>query len=74
MDFGLGLTMRGILKSTYVAGFVALSLTLTGLALAPVANAGRFHVYACRTPLGEAAPANGWSGVAWASYADDLRR
>jgi hypothetical protein len=24
--------------------------------------AGKYHVYSCRTPSGESAPANGWSG------------
>jgi hypothetical protein len=26
------------------------------------ASAGQYHVYACRTPAGESAPADGWSG------------
>lgn len=30
--------------------------------LAPAASAGEFHVYSCRTPDGEAAPVDGWSG------------
>jgi hypothetical protein len=30
--------------------------------------AGRFHVYSCRTPNGEAAPSNGWSGSKTGSY------
>jgi hypothetical protein len=29
---------------------------------AGVAQAGQYHVYACRTPAGESAPADGWSG------------
>jgi hypothetical protein len=33
------------------------------LALAPSAHAGRYHGYSCRTPSGEAAPADGWSGA-----------
>ncbi|MDQ6810951.1 MAG: hypothetical protein M3Z95_03510 [Actinomycetota bacterium] len=31
-------------------------------ALAGSAQAGQYHVYACRTPAGESAPADGWSG------------
>jgi hypothetical protein len=31
-------------------------------ALAASAQAGQYHVYACRTPTGESAPADGWSG------------
>ena len=36
-----------------------------------VARAGRFHVYSCRTPAGESAPVDGWSGSVTgpASYA-----
>src|SRR5271155_6140466 len=46
------------------------------LALAAVAGnaqAGEYHVYACRTPSGEAAPADGWSGSAIgpSSFAED---
>jgi hypothetical protein len=29
---------------------------------AAVARAGQYHVYACRTPSGESAPTDGWSG------------
>jgi hypothetical protein len=29
---------------------------------ARTAQAGEFHIYSCRTPAGEAAPADGWSG------------
>jgi hypothetical protein len=32
------------------------------IGLAAGARAGSYHVYACRTPAGEAAPADGWSG------------
>jgi hypothetical protein len=31
-------------------------------ALPPGAEAGRYHVYTCRTPSGEIAPVDGWSG------------
>jgi len=32
------------------------------------AAAGRYHVYSCRTPDGEAAPADGWSGTKTGTY------
>jgi hypothetical protein len=31
--------------------------------MAPAAAAGEYHVYSCRTPSGEVAPADGWSGT-----------
>jgi hypothetical protein len=31
--------------------------------MAPTALAGEYHVYSCRTPSGESAPADGWSGT-----------
>lgn len=43
----------------------ALILTLAaGLARPPAAWAGRYHVYSCRMPDGESAPADGWHGEA----------
>jgi hypothetical protein len=33
-----------------------------GLAAPASAVAGQYHVYSCRTPAGESAPADGWSG------------
>src|ERR1700719_1118181 len=43
--------------------FKPVSLALVGLSLlASGAQAGSYHVYSCRTPVGEAAPADGWSG------------
>jgi hypothetical protein len=41
---------------------------------AATARAGEYHVYACRTPSGESAPADGWSGSvegAYDNYAED---
>jgi hypothetical protein len=35
------------------------------------ASAGQYHVYACRTPAGESAPADGWSGTVAAGGAID---
>jgi len=40
------------------AAFVA----CLALATAASAQAGQYHVYSCRTPSGESAPADGWSG------------
>jgi hypothetical protein len=53
-------------------GAVGASLAV-GL-LGGVARAGQYHVYSCRMPDGESAPADGWSGSvgaggAWDSYA-----
>jgi hypothetical protein len=44
------------LKVAFVASVLAAML-----ATAP-AQAGRYHVYSCRTPTGEVAPTDGWSG------------
>jgi hypothetical protein len=58
---------RRILKATCVAG-------LASLALAQAAWAGEYHVYSCRTPSGEVAPAEGWGGSktgAYDNYAED---
>lgn len=60
--------MRRIVKATCVAG-------LLGLALAPGAVAGKYHVYACRTPSGASAPADGWTGsVAGGGAHDDYAK
>jgi hypothetical protein len=40
----------------------AVATCLTTAALTAVAHAGEYHVYSCRTPAGEAAPVDGWSG------------
>jgi len=45
-----------------VASVVALGLGSAGFAAAPVATAGEYHVYSCRTPSGEVAPVDGWVG------------
>jgi len=50
---------------------VATALVLTVLVLlgfASVAAAGRYHVYSCRTPGGEAAPADGWTSSKSGTY------
>ena len=46
------------------------------LVLAAAAHAGRYHAYSCRTPSGESAPADGWSGSlpsegSWDNYAQN---
>jgi hypothetical protein len=41
---------------------VAVAIGLAGPASAATAQAGEYHVYSCRTPSGEIAPADGWSG------------
>ncbi len=35
---------------------------LTAATAATSAQAGRYHVYTCRTPSGASAPADGWTG------------
>src|SRR5271165_4124330 len=40
----------------------ALLVAAVLLTAADRAGAGSYHVYACRTPAGQSAPADGWSG------------
>lgn len=55
-------------------GWVLVVMCAAGLlVLASVAGAGEYHVYSCRTPAGESAPADGWSGVAGPAYSDYVR-
>ncbi len=42
--------------------------TVALLAAAGGARAGSYHVYSCRTPAGESAPADGWSGSVTGTY------
>jgi hypothetical protein len=52
------------LRAALCAGLASL-VAASGVAAvggAGVAQAGQYHVYACRTPSGESAPADGWSG------------
>ena len=53
-----------------LAALTVVSLTLAGLISAPAARAGEYHVYSCRTPSGEVAPVDGWSGSAGPTYDD----
>jgi hypothetical protein len=41
---------------------VGLAIAGASAAVASSAAAGEYHVYSCRTPSGESAPADGWSG------------
>src|ERR1700722_12333553 len=46
-----------------VATLALAGMAAAGGAAAPAsAVAGQYHVYSCRTPAGESAPADGWSG------------
>lgn len=56
---------RRIFKLSTLAASLALALT------AAAAHAGRYHVYSCRTPAGESAPVDGWSGSVAAGGAFD---
>jgi len=47
-----------------VAALAAVALSLA----AASAQAGRYHLYSCRTPAGESAPADGWSGSKTGTY------
>ncbi len=49
-----------MLRRVFKAAAVAATLALA--ALAASAHAGQYHVYSCRMPNGEPAPADGWSG------------
>ncbi len=49
--------------------FTGVLLTAFALLIATAgAQAGSYHVYACRTPAGESAPADGWSGSVTGTY------
>jgi hypothetical protein len=55
------------------SAFAGAAAALVGAGTAaPSAIAGEYHVYSCRTPSGEAAPADGWSGSAAIGKADDI--
>ncbi len=51
-----------IFKRAVLPALLGLSVLATG------ALAGSYHVYACRTPSGEIAPADGWSGSKTGTY------
>lgn len=56
-----------IFRILKTAALVAVALSVA----ATCAQAGRYHVYSCRTPAGESAPADGWSGSVGAGGAAD---
>jgi hypothetical protein len=53
---------RRILDTVSMAALVAVTVISAALMSAPVTMAGEYHVYMCKTPAGEAAPTDGWSG------------
>jgi hypothetical protein len=56
----------------WAVSIVACASIASGAVLAPLAPADEYHVYTCRTPDGEPAPADGWSGaVAVGGKTDD---
>src|SRR2546421_7313777 len=58
------------------AGMLAIAATGASLAIVvPGAQAGYYHVYGCRTPAGQPAPADGWTGsVAPGGHFDQYAR
>jgi hypothetical protein len=68
------MSKRASRTSVPLAATLALAVMLAGGAAAPVsAVAGQYHVYSCRTPAGESAPVDGWSGsVAVEGKTDDV--
>jgi hypothetical protein len=55
--------MKMSLRGKQAGALAALTLAAAALAAgAAVARAGSYHVYGCRTPSGQPAPADGWSG------------
>jgi hypothetical protein len=59
----VGLALAGSSPAVASSAAVASGVALTAsAALASSAMAGEYHVYSCRMPSGESAPADGWSG------------
>ncbi|HME04654.1 MAG TPA: hypothetical protein VKG38_16655, partial [Solirubrobacteraceae bacterium] len=56
-------------KTHTTAAAIALIAAIALLATGAAADAGDYHVYSCRTPAGESAPADGWSGSKTGTYA-----
>jgi hypothetical protein len=53
--------------TTVAIACIAVTASMTG-----TAQAGRYHVYSCRTPSGQVAPTDGWSGSVTGAYDYDL--
>jgi hypothetical protein len=53
-----------VVKRFVVTTAVCAALLVVGGAATSSASASEYHVYSCRTPSGEPAPADGWSGSA----------
>jgi len=68
----LAAAMPVVAALSMTAAMTATVGAVTAVAPAP-ATAGEFHVYSCRTPSGEIAPIEGWSGTTTgtASFAED---
>ncbi len=63
-------------RSCAVAIVVVAAIATASVVVPARAVAGLYHVYTCRTPAGEVAPADGWSGAVAVGgktddYADD---
>ncbi len=53
--------LKRALRTARLVALASLVVWATAIA-ASSAQAGEYHVYSCRTPSGESAPADGWSG------------
>jgi hypothetical protein len=60
-----------VVKRFVVTTAVCAALLVVGGAATSSASASEYHVYSCRTPSGEPAPADGWSGSVAAGRLDD---
>jgi hypothetical protein len=67
------ISKRALPVATLAAALIALAAGVYMAAISPTsALAGEYHVYSCRTPSGESAPTEGWSGsVALGDENDD---
>jgi hypothetical protein len=60
-------------QSGFSRALVVLTLAFAiALSTVPSAHAGDYHVYSCRTPSGESAPADGWTGSVLPSGSTDV--
>src|SRR4051812_11668740 len=57
------MALRRKTEAWCAARLLAIAAAGAGVAcVAPTAQAGYYHVYGCRTPAGQPAPADGWTG------------